>query len=215
VPFEGFIDTDYDVFEIPGFAERMAAIRAQIRPKLVEIGAEIVEGLRPEFGPEFYAHVASHMRRRVNPPPDTWVAFGPSKKGYKAYPHLSVGVGYDGPYVEFIVMEESDHKALLSENLQRNAKAVAGLLNGLEGMSVHLDHHARDGGLPSATITPEALCGVANEVIRLKGNEFMVACPLPRSDPRAQGRALIPTALDAFRKLEPLYRCALEPDLRL
>jgi uncharacterized protein YktB (UPF0637 family) len=215
MPFTGFTDADYNVFEIPAFADRMAAIRSQVRPKLIEIGEEIVEQLRPEFGQEFYAHVATHMRRRVNPPPDTWVAFGPSRKGYKAYPHLSVGIGLEGPYVEFIVMEESALKALLSENLKRNAKAVTHLLKGLNGVTLHLDHHAPNVGEPAATMTLEKLCHMADEVTRLKGNEFMVACPFPRTDPRVQGRTLIPTAVTMFRELEPLYRCGLEKGLKL
>ena len=213
--FAGFTDPDYDIFEIPAFAERMAAIRSQVRPKLLEIGEELTERLRPAFGPEFYAHVASHMRRRVNPPPDTWVAFGPNRKGYKAYPHLSVGIGLEGPYVEFIVMEESAHKAILSNGLKRNAPALTTMLRELKETSVHLDHHALDGGISSDPITPEELERLAGEVVRLKSNEFMVAWPFRRNDPRVQGRELLSIAATAFEQLEPFYRCALDPDFRL
>ena len=215
MPFTGFTDSDYDVFEIPLFADRMAAIRSQIRPKLLELGEEMVELMRPAFGVDFYAHVASHMRRRVNPPPDTWVAFGPSRKGYKAYPHLSIGIGCGGAYVEFIVMEESDHKAILSEGLKRNTNALTELLRSFEGMSLHLDHHAPTPGVPARNVTPDRLNQFADEVVRLKGNEFMIAQPLERDDPRAKGRELIPTAASAFERLQPFYRCALEPDYTL
>jgi uncharacterized protein YktB (UPF0637 family) len=210
--FAGFNDKDYDVFEIPQFAERMAAIRTQIRPQLLEIGEEVAAELAATFGPEFHPHVASHLRRRVNPPPDTWVAFGPSRKGYKAYPHLSIGIGFNGPYVEFIVMEESAHKSTISNGLKRNAESLARLLRDQDEWMLHLDHHAPDEGKPAPEITPEALCGMADEVMRLKRNEFMIAHPFQREDPRVRGRALLQTAKEEFKRLEPFYRCAVEPD---
>jgi uncharacterized protein YktB (UPF0637 family) len=214
--FTGFTDADYNVFDIPAFAERMAAIRGQVRPKLLEIGEELSETLRPVFGPDFHPHVASHMRRRVNPPPDTWVAFGPSRKGYKAYPHLSVGIGFDGPYVEFIVMNESPgYKAVLSNGLKRNAEPLAAVLSGLTDMTVHLDHHAPTSGQPASSLTADELCRLADEVVRLKGNEFMIARPYRRNDPQVSGRTLLQTAEAVFRTLQPFYRCAVEPDVRL
>ena len=215
MPFPGFTDADYDVFEIPGFTERMAAIRSQIRPKLLELGEELAELVRPAFGPDFYPHVASHMRRRVNPPPDTWVAFGPSRKGYKAHPHLSVGVGAAGPYIEFIVLEESEQKAVLSGGLKRNADTLAGYLNGLEGVTLHLDHHAPTSGAPATGVGPDDLCRFADEIVRLKRNEFMAAHPFRRDDPQVQGRELIPTAARLFERLQPLYRCAVKPGYTL
>lgn len=211
MPFSGFTDNDYDVFEIPGFPDRMAALRSQVRPKLLELGEELAGMLQPTFGPDFYPHVASHMRRRVNPPPDTWVAFGPSRKGYKAYPHLSVGIGSAGPYVEFIVLEESEHKATLSEGLKRNADAFAGLFRNLEGVTLHLDHHAPNAGIPADLATPDEVNRLAAELVRLKRNEFMAAHPFRRDDPRVKGRELIPTATRWFEQLQPLYRCAVEP----
>jgi uncharacterized protein YktB (UPF0637 family) len=210
--FTGFTDADYDVFEIPAFAERMAAIRSQIRPQLLEIGEELVEALHPRFGPEFYAHVASHLRRRVNPPPDTWVAFGPNRRGYKAYPHLSVGIGYGGPYVEFIVMVESNHKATISNGLKRNAEALAPYIQSLDGMTLHLDHHAPTEGAPASEMTADRLLRMAGEVVRLKSNEFMIARPYKRDDPRIIGRNLLETAQRDFLQLEPFYRCANESD---
>lgn len=215
MPFTGFTDADYDVFDIPTFADRMAAIRSQVRPKLLELGEEVAEILRPTFGPELYPHVASHMRRRVNPPPDTWVAFGPSRKGYKAYPHLSIGIGATGPYVEFIVMEESSHKSVLAANLKRNADTLAGWVNGLDGMTLHLDHHAPTEGVPAAEVTPESLSRMADEVVRLKKNEFMIARPFLRADPQVRGRELIPTAVRLFGQLQPFYRCGVESEVEL
>ena len=58
--------------EILGFVRetpyRMAAIRGQVRQKLLVLGDDLKEVLWPAFGPEFHSHVASHLRRRTNPP---------------------------------------------------------------------------------------------------------------------------------------------------
>src|ERR671918_672531 len=46
---------------------------------------------RATGGPAF-AHVARHARRTINPPDDTWVAFGPDLRGYKKHCHFKVAV---------------------------------------------------------------------------------------------------------------------------
>src|SRR5437867_2307697 len=89
---EPFTPKDFRVFDIPGFAERMAAIRTQISPKLERLGAELAPELARLTDVELFPHVARHARRTVNPPDDTWVAFGPDRRGYKKAQHFKVAV---------------------------------------------------------------------------------------------------------------------------
>ncbi len=44
--FDGFTEKDFQVFAIPDFAGRMAAIRKQIQPKLFALAEEISPGLK-------------------------------------------------------------------------------------------------------------------------------------------------------------------------
>ena len=90
--FDGFRAKDFEVFAIPDFAGRMAAIRSQIQPKLFALAEEIGPRLTPSAGSEVFPHVAKHMRRTINPPEDTWVAFGPEKRGYKKVQHFKVAI---------------------------------------------------------------------------------------------------------------------------
>ena len=90
--FTGFNASDFKVFDLQGFLPRMAAIRGQIRPKLEALGQELVTTMARATGGEAYAHVAKHARRTVNPPDDTWVAFGPDKRGYKKSCHFKVAI---------------------------------------------------------------------------------------------------------------------------
>lgn len=89
---EPFAPKDFRVFDLPGFADRMAAIRAQVRPKLLALGAALSPDVAKLTGTEIHAHVAKHARRTVNPPDDTWVAFGPDRRGYKKAPHFKIAV---------------------------------------------------------------------------------------------------------------------------
>ncbi|MHB8423116.1 MAG: DUF1054 family protein [Leptospirales bacterium] len=96
------------IFDIPSFAERMARIRGEVRPALIRL-ASCLSGLLDGTGPRsYYPHVASHMRRRVNPPPETWLALGPNKRGYKAYAHLGLFIGKRGLSIRFVLKDEAE-----------------------------------------------------------------------------------------------------------
>ena len=60
---ELFKQEDFKVFGIPEFNERMAAIRARIRPKLTSIGEELAPKLSGLVDCPLYVHVAKHARR--------------------------------------------------------------------------------------------------------------------------------------------------------
>jgi len=86
----GFTPTDFEVFKVPGFSARMQEIYARVRPRLVKLGGELAPELASKLQLEFFPHVAKHVRRSVNPPPETWAAFGPSPRGYKRYGYLAL-----------------------------------------------------------------------------------------------------------------------------
>ena len=78
----GFNRADFQVFEVEGFNERMAQLYATVRPKLLRLGDDLAPQLARKLHLEFFPHVAKHARRTVNPPPETWCAFGPSSRMY-------------------------------------------------------------------------------------------------------------------------------------
>src|SRR5262245_66366642 len=87
-----FTAAEFQIFAIPGFAARMAAIRADVQPKLEALGDALALPLARVAKVEIFPHVARHARRTVNPPDDTWVAFGPDRRGYKKAQHFKVAV---------------------------------------------------------------------------------------------------------------------------
>ncbi len=112
-----------EIFEIDGFAERMGLIRQKVRPALVTLAKRLSE-LMGERGMPVFPHVASHMRRRVNPPNETWLALGPEKRGYKAWGHLGVFIGKGGCSVRFVVKDEAEGpKRTLGSWLEKESEA--------------------------------------------------------------------------------------------
>src|SRR5882724_7919600 len=92
MPSPAFCATDFKVFDAPAFRARMGAIRERIRPKLEAVGHSLTPAVSRATGGDAFAHVAKHARRTVNPPDDTWVAFGPDARGYKKHCHFKVAV---------------------------------------------------------------------------------------------------------------------------
>jgi hypothetical protein len=96
-----------EVFRIEGFEERMAPIRQTVRPGLQRLAVRLAD-LMSNRGLPVFPHVASHMRRRVNPPNETWLALGPARRGYKAWGHMGVFIGKGGCSVRFVVKDEAE-----------------------------------------------------------------------------------------------------------
>lgn len=56
MPFRGFTQADFKVFDIEGFAPRMAAIKSRIRPKLDAAGRDLVPDVTRIGGAPAFAH---------------------------------------------------------------------------------------------------------------------------------------------------------------
>src|SRR5882724_2511759 len=114
----GFTPTDFAVFKIEGFSARMQEIYARVRPKLMRLGDELAPVLARRLHLEFFPHVARHARRSVNPPPETWAAFGPSPKGYKRYGYLALCISGVGLHARCVVKSEADNRPAMAQNLR-------------------------------------------------------------------------------------------------
>jgi uncharacterized protein YktB (UPF0637 family) len=89
---ELFNSADFRIFDISEFNQRMGAIILKIRPKLTSIGGALAPKVSSLVDRSLFVHVAKHARRTVNPPDDTWAAFGPDERGYKKDIHFKIAV---------------------------------------------------------------------------------------------------------------------------
>src|SRR5690349_24568521 len=126
----GFTPVDFKVFSVEGFNERMQQIYAHVRPKLIRLGDELAPTLARQLHMEFFPHVAKHARRSVNPPPETWAAFGPSPKGYKRYGYLALCISGAGIHARAVVKPEADKRPEMARNLHSRAQQLTTAFKG-------------------------------------------------------------------------------------
>lgn len=209
--FPGFSAEDFDVFSIPDFAARMGAIRAEIRPKLIALGTDLRPGIEEIVAGELFPHAAQHTRRRVNPPPETWVAFARDRKGYKRWTHYRVAISGEGIRVTVFVEDDADDKPRFAASLRKGAGEILSTL----GPGAPLLWYSLDGDrhVPHASVTVAALKRLGGSLKRLKTARFQAGVPLPRGDAaKAPPARFEEWVLDQVRVLKPLYLAGAADD---
>ncbi len=185
------------IFEIPGFAERMGEIRGRVRPALLELA----RGLSAEMekkGVSVFPHVARHMRRRVNPPNETWLALGPEKRGYKAYGHLGLFVGRGGCSVRFVVKDEAERpRKMLGQFLEKDPEAREWFSREKDVRDFGAVHGSGEIGPVYAPDLHEA----GERLARLKSASLDIGWPVGFDMP-------IRGVVERMERLLPLYRAA-------
>jgi uncharacterized protein YktB (UPF0637 family) len=196
----GFTRTDFQVFSIEGFNDRMQQIYAHVRPKLLRLGDELAPELARKLHMEFFPHVARHARRTVNPPPETWAAFGPSPKGYKRYGYLALCISGVGVHARAVVKSEADKRPEMARLLQSKATELAKSFKGAPFARYDKWDFTR---IPAPEPETDGLWSdLANGIAKKTGGldvgfgwSVNEALRLDREE-----------LLDAYRELEPLYR---------
>jgi len=196
----GFTRDDFRVFEIEGFSARLNEIHARIRPRLLRLGEQLAPELARRLHMEFFAHVAKHARSTVNPPCETWAAFGPSPKGYKRYGYLALCISGTGLHARAVVKPEADQRLRMADEIDAQARDLQKSLRGTriaryDGWNFEV--------LPRETIADDQLFAALSALLRKKTGGIDVGFGWSLQDASWLDRAEL---LDAFRELEPLYR---------
>lgn len=196
----GFTPTDFEVFEVEGFSARMEKIYAHIRPKLIRLGHELAPELARKLHLEFFPHVARHMRSSIDPPPETWVAFGPSPRGYKRYGYLALCISRAGLHARAVVKSEADSRPEMSRGL--NA-CGAQLVKDFDGTRIARYEKWDFARLPSpARAELELFTSMAETLGKKTGWVDLGFGWNVRESLRLDRAEMI----EAFHELEPLYR---------
>ncbi len=170
----------FEVFDVDGLDARMEALDKHVRPQLHQLGDYFAEYFTSQTGETFYAHVAKHARRSVNPPKDTWVAFAPNKRGYKMLPHFQIGLFRNQLFLMYGVMHEGKDKA---ERIKVFDKHFDELRNLPEDYRVNLDH-MKEGKPLIKDLSDDELHQAIDRVKNVKKGEFFVARVLEPTDKR-------------------------------
>ncbi len=207
MPTLKWTNKDFNVFQINGLEQRMDALNSCVRPKFNKLGENFSAFFSSHLGEEFYPHVAKHARRTVNPPNDSWVAFAPYKRGYKALPHFQIGLWSTHLFIVFAIIYEAPQKNLMAQRLLANKSLLQQLPN---DFIVSGDHMS-----PEAISMEDAKEDKLDELlIRLrdvKKGEFLVGRHIPREDAIklsvSQFQQLVE---ETFTALLPIYKIIQE-----
>jgi uncharacterized protein YktB (UPF0637 family) len=196
----GFKANDFEVFSVEGFDKRMPLIFQHVRPKLVKLGAELAPELSRKLHLEFFPHVAKHARRTVNPPAETWAAFGPSPKGYKRYGYLALCISGAGLHARAVVKSEADNRVEMGAKIRSKASQLGKAFRGTKISRYEKWDFAH---LPQTTEAgPEFFESIAGALDKKTGL-LDVGFGWNVRDSIKLDRAEL---LEAWSELEPLYR---------
>jgi uncharacterized protein YktB (UPF0637 family) len=207
MPSSAFASTDFRVFDVKGFHSRMQELRTRIRPKLETMGHRLAPAIQHTTGEATFAHVARHARRTVNPPDDTWVAFGGNQRGYKKHPHFKVAVSRNSVRFLFEVGPEHGDKRRWAAAWRRNAPKLGPVLRRVKGLGWFKNEHDEEPAATLGDLSQEQLVELIDELTRTRDGQFVIGRAVPAGEAArwtdAQYRE---AALETFRALAPLYR---------
>src|SRR5262245_61379507 len=205
--FSGFKAADFKVFDIPGFAPRMDAIKSKIRPKLEAMGRELLSDVTRVGGGPAFVHVAKHARRTVNPPDDTWVAFALDKRGYKKHCHFKVAVSRGAVRFLFEAGPEYSDKKRWAAAWKRHTPQLVPVLRRAKGLAWFKNEHDEDPAAILTDLPADDVARLADELTRRRDGQLVLgrsiaADEAARWKPADYARA----ARETFHVLAPLYR---------
>ncbi|WP_240315666.1 YktB family protein [Sporosarcina sp. PTS2304] len=193
---------DFDVFTLDGLDSRMTALQEIIQPKFRELGDHFSQHLSAHGKGEFFPHVAKHARRTVNPPKDSWVAFAPAKRGYKALPHFQIGLWSTHLFIVLAIIYENPDKKGIAERLE-NHMDVLTLLP--EDFIVSGDHMKPEANLINEVGT-EGLEKILVRLQTVKKAEFLVGRHISGEQAaKMNEQEFYHFVEDTFKHLLPVY----------
>jgi uncharacterized protein YktB (UPF0637 family) len=203
-----FVLDDFAVFEVPGFKARMPLLRERVKPKLIQMGEHLNDALSTALREPLYTHVAQHLRRTVNAPEATWVAFSRSARAYKPFVHVRVAINAKTVRTSVFVEDYADDKLLFAENLNRNAEPLAAYL-AQHPQIVAYNITGQDGKPKSGEqLDAETLREFAAKMHRVKGQHAVFGIDLDRKRAvKKSGPELLTAINGAVKLLKPLYDC--------
>lgn len=205
--FTGFAQHDFDTFAIEGLDGRMEAIRERIQPKFKALGDSLAQDLSVLSGTEMFLHIAKHLRRKVNPPVDTWLAICPNKRGYKQVPHFQVGLFDDRVFIWLALIYELPNKSNIATTYMKEIDRLQKEIP--SDFVLSFDHMKKD-------VTPLSeldRSGWNDALVRfrdVKKAELLIGRNLSFKDPVLEKPAELELLIkQTFEKLIPLYKMAV------
>ncbi|QFF98331.1 DUF1054 domain-containing protein [Psychrobacillus glaciei] len=196
-------EKDFNVFQIDGLENRMEALSSNIRPKFEELGKKYSLFFSGVLGDEYFAHVAKHARRSVNPPKDSWVAFSPYKRGYKALPHFQIGLWGSHLFLILAVIYEAPDKVVIAERLLKKKS----LFNRIPSDFIVSGDHMKQEAILLKNAKKTDLEQLLTRLRDVKKGEFLVGRHIAKEEAvKLSEEEFLLLAEETFEQLLPIYR---------
>ncbi|HYL60776.1 MAG TPA: DUF1054 family protein [Candidatus Acidoferrales bacterium] len=196
----GFSRGDFEVFSIPGFSARMQKIYLRITPRLNRLGVELAPELSRRLRVELFPHSAQHRRRTSAPPGETWIAWGPSRAGYKRAAYVALFVSSAGLHARLVVSHDAEGRGAMARALATNSAELEKSFRGAK-IQRYEDWDFRK--MPPLTSAGRDFFMSLADAIAGKTGAIDVGFGWAVRDALRLDRAEL---LDAFAELAPLYR---------
>ena len=147
------------------------------------------------------------MRRTVNAPDDTWVAFAADKRGYKKHCHFKVAVSRGAVRFLFEAGPEHAGKKKWIAAWKRHAPKLVPVFRRAKGLAWFKNEHDETPSAILSDLSAEEIAHLADELLRTRDGQLVLgrmvkAEEAARWKPVDYGRA----AREIFCLLAPLYR---------
>ena len=196
-------EKDFEVFQIEGLENRMTALIENVRPKFEELGKQYSLYFSGVLGDEFFNHVAKHARRSVNPPKDSWVAFAPYKRGYKALPHFQIGLWGTHLFIIVAVIYEAPDKVAIAERLLQQMS----LFKKLPDDFIVSGDHMKPEAFSLREVNQEGVEELLTRLRDVKKGEFLVGRHIPKEEAvKLTEKELFDLVENTFEQLLPIYK---------
>jgi uncharacterized protein YktB (UPF0637 family) len=195
----GITHSDFRIFATEGFSARMQQILDRLQPKLARLGRDLAPELGRTMHAELFPHVARHAHQSASPR-ETWVAWGPSPKGYTRHGYLALSISRAGVQARAVVRAQADRRGAMSREIGARAGELARSMG--RNRIARYERWPSD-AIPAAQSADRALFASLAETLARKTGALDVGFGWPIPEALRLERADL---IDAFRELEPLYR---------
>ncbi|MCD5002184.1 DUF1054 domain-containing protein [Enterococcus saccharolyticus] len=192
-----FNETSFEVFQVEGLDERMAAIRKDIQPVFQSLNEYFKDKLEPEVEDELFIHIAQHIRRTVHPPENTWSALSRQKRGYKMEAHFQLGIFPEYVFMWLSIIDQPKGKEQMADALLAHPEWWTNLP---KDFVFNKDHTKSD----YEPLTHESFEKALQRLKKVKKSELQIGRIIPK-DSEWDLERMRQYMLETYQALVPIY----------
>ncbi|MBO0451425.1 DUF1054 domain-containing protein [Candidatus Enterococcus murrayae] len=197
-----FTEKSFEVFEVDGLDERMAAIRKEIQPTFQQLDEVFQQMLEPLLDESLFIHIAQHRRRTTYPPENTWSALSRQKRGYKMEPHFQLGIWPEYVFMWLSCIDQPKNEQAIAQTLLDNPQVFTGLSPDFVLSGDHTKPKVEE-------LSPESTERLLERFRDVKKGEFQIGRIIKKEDPMWKTpEAAQAFMLETYRQLVPIYQLA-------